>query len=354
MTRTHRGAGGRRSGTSSRLSVSVMADRISRSRWPVPFRFEARTRPREGSIHGPAWMDPSPVWARPSSGCAYPCHATDGPVPRTGDPSRGGAHLSLDGCPPPSAGCRRSRAILHGRSVTPSRGGEHPYGVMGAANRHDRCPRSPKGPSLWARRTSIGLKEAAKWHEGCTHPADRGHPSGLMAAGKPAPGIPMGPEAVAMRPDGHRRAGTRDHPFAGRGHPWALMGTRKRREGRVARGKASDHRVASIPGNDGKVHRFEGRARPSPSSTRRSAGGLQRSPKKAATLGALRYRHRREGRTRSPRCATRSERWAAGSAVKGRPLSGEGRERQGQRPGDARQVPGRRHVSSSRAVLTDA
>src|ERR1700722_20107970 len=73
---------------------------------------------------------------------------------------------------------------------------------------------------------------------------------------------PWARRPVAMRPDGHRRAGTRNHPFASRGHPWALMGTRKRREGCVALGKALGHRVGSIPGSDGKVHRFEGCARP--------------------------------------------------------------------------------------------
>ena len=159
---------------------------------------------------------------------------------------------------------------------------------------------------------------------------------------------PWAGRPVAMRPDGHRQAGTRNHPFASRGHPRALMGTRKRREGCVARGKACRHRVGSIPGSDGKVHRFEGRARPCAlidGQIRRRAAPI---PEEAAAFGALRYRHRREGRTRSPRCATRSERWASGSAVKGRPLSGEGCERQGQRPGYA---PSHqcRHVQSMQA-----
>ena len=123
-----------------------------------------------------------------------------------------------------------------------------------------------------------------------------------------------------MRPDGHRQAGTRNHPFARRGHPWARMGTRKRREGCVARGKACGHRVGSIPGSDGKVHRFEGRARPCALIDARIRRRAPAIPEEAAALGALRYRHRREGRTRSPRCATRSARWASGSAVKGRPF----------------------------------
>src|SRR5580698_10895274 len=91
-----------------------------------------------------------------------------------------------------------------------------------------------KDTSLRARRTSIGLKDAAKWHEGCTRPAiaDTHRASWLRASRHED--RPMGPEAVAMRPGGHRQAGTRNHPFASRRHPWALMGTRKRREGRVA------------------------------------------------------------------------------------------------------------------------
>ena len=177
-------------------------------------------------------------------------------------------------------------------------------------------------------------------------------------------------------PHGCGQAGTRIYPWARRPWPCGLMDTGEQSQGTTPSRVADTHGPSWARGNDEKdaslgerpaaigSDRFRevtGRCTASrvapghaPSSTRRSAGGLQRSPKKAAALGALRYRHRREGRTRSPRCATRSARWAAGSAVKGRPLSGEGCERQGQRPGDARQVPGRRHVSSSRAVLTDA
>src|ERR1019366_6298574 len=69
-------------------------------------------------------------------------------------------------------------------------------------------------------------------------------------------------KSAAMRPDGRWQAGTRKHPLASRGHPWALMVTRKLGEGCIARGKACGPRVRSIPGNDGKVHRFAGRARP--------------------------------------------------------------------------------------------
>jgi hypothetical protein len=48
---------------------------------------------------------------------------------------------------------------------------------------------------------------------------------------------PLARRPVAMRPDGHQQAGTRKYPFASCGHPWAVMVTRKRREGCIARGK---------------------------------------------------------------------------------------------------------------------
>jgi len=95
-----------------------------------------------------------------------------------------------------------------------------------------------------------------------------------------------------MRPDGHWQAGTRKHPFASCGHPWALMVPRKRREGCIARGTACGHRVASTPASEGKAHRFADRARPCALievRIRRRAPGMHREGRGP---GSLRYRHR--------------------------------------------------------------
>ena len=158
-----------------------------------------------------------------------------------------------------------------------------------------------------------------------------------MAAGKPAPGSthgPGGPWPCGLMDTGKQAQGTtRSRVADTHGPSWARGNDEKDAS---LGGKACGHRVGSIPGSDGKVHRFEGRARPCAlidAPIRRRAPTI---PEEGRRLGALRYRHRREGRTRSPRCATRSERWASGFAVKGRPLSGEGCERQGQRPGRRR------------------
>ena len=141
---------------------------------------------------------------------------------------------------------------------------------------------------------------------------------------------PWARRPVAMRPDGHRQAGTRNHPFAGRGHPWALMGTRKRREGCVARGQGlrPSGRIDSGKRREGAPLRGSRQAM-RPHRRADSAGGLQRFPKKAApsvrfdtVIGGRALRDR-------PDAPTRSARWASGSAVKGRPLSGEGCERPG-------------------------
>jgi hypothetical protein len=152
---------------------------------------------------------------------------------------------------------------------------------------------------------------------GSTHGPGGPWPCGLVDTGKPAQGTTPSRVADTHGPSGARGNDAKD---ASLGERPAAIGSDRFRE---ATGRCTASRVA--PGH-------------APSSTRQSAGGLQRFPKKVAAFGALRYRHRREGRTRSPRCAARSARWASGSAVKGRPLSGEGRERQGQRPGYARQV----------------
>ena len=156
---------------------------------------------------------------------------------------------------------------------------------------------------------------AGKPARGSTHGPGGPWPCGLMDTGKQAQGTTLSRVADTHGPSWARG---NDEKNASLGERPAAIGSHRCRE---ATGRCTASRVA--PGH-------------APSSTRRSAGGLQRSPKKAAALGALRYRHRREGRSRSPRCATRSARRASGSAVKGRPLSGEGCERQGQRPGRRR------------------
>src|ERR1700722_10327092 len=96
--------------------------------------------------------------------------------------------------------------------------------------------------------------------------------------------VPVPRSRTPIGPHGYGQAGTRiDH---GPGGPWpcGLMGAGEPAQGttlsRVADthgpswargndekdasllGKACGHRVGSIPGSDGKVHRFEGRARP--------------------------------------------------------------------------------------------
>jgi hypothetical protein len=77
-----------------------------------------------------------------------------------------------------------------------------------------------------------------------------------------------------------------------------------------------------------------------PSSTRGSGGGLQRSTKKASS--SVLFDTVIDGRpcTRSPRWATRFARRASTSAVKGGPLSGKGRGLQRQRPGVCARTPG--------------
>jgi hypothetical protein len=115
-----------------------------------------------------------------------------------------------------------------------------------------------------------------------------------------------------MRPDGRWQAGTRNHPFASRGHPWTLMVTRKRREGCIARGKG--------PRPSGPIDfpkRREGpplrRSRQAMRPHRRAdqAGGPQPSTKKDAALGALRTRHR--GQSARPRGASPSSLCCSGA-----------------------------------------
>src|SRR5450432_1158782 len=78
-------------------------------------------------------MSPSSHMGAPDIGWAYRCRVKDRSAPRTGDPlTRRGDPFTPERCPPLSEGCPRSwdGTILHGRSVTASRGGAHPYHVM--------------------------------------------------------------------------------------------------------------------------------------------------------------------------------------------------------------------------------
>src|SRR5580698_6637719 len=92
---------------------------------------------------------------------------------------------------------------------------------------------------------------------------DRGHPSGLMATGKPARGSthgPGGPWTCGLMDTGEQAQGTTPSRVADtHGPSWARGNDTKDAS---LLGKACGHRVGSIPGSDGKVHRFEGRARP--------------------------------------------------------------------------------------------
>ena len=112
----------------------------------------------EGSLHGPAWVTPSSLMGARVIGLGVPMGWEGCPRPSNGRPPHVGGHsLSLDPCPPPPEGCSRSTdgTILHGRSVTPSREGTHPYGMMGVSIRQDRRLRSRKDASLLARRTPV-------------------------------------------------------------------------------------------------------------------------------------------------------------------------------------------------------
>ena len=92
MTRTHRGAGGRRSGTSSRLSVSVMANRIIEE--PVARSLQVRSPDASsGRVHPWACMDePFILYGRAHHRVAR-THVMRRMAPSLGPvtPSRGGA-----------------------------------------------------------------------------------------------------------------------------------------------------------------------------------------------------------------------------------------------------------------------
>jgi hypothetical protein len=219
---------------------------------------------------------------------------------------------------------------------------------------HDRCPRTRKGC------TPRG--------EANIHTGQRIQPIGMKDVPISRSRTPIGPHGyrqavtriyplawrpVPMRPDGHCQTGTRKYPFAGCRHPWALMVPGKGQEGCLPQGKGLWPSGRIDYGKSG-----EGRTAPriarghAPSSTRRSAGGLQSCTQKAAALGLLDTVIDRESCTRSPRCATRFARWASGSAVKARPVSREGEGLQGKGPARARSATHRReeNVTSSPRV----
>src|SRR5580692_11262677 len=86
---------------------------------------------------------------------------------------------------------------------------------------------------------------------------DRGHPPCLMATGKPARGSthgPGGPWPCGLMDTGEQAQGTTPSRVADtHGPSWARGNDAKDAS---LLGKACGHRVGSIPGSDGKVHRF--------------------------------------------------------------------------------------------------
>src|SRR3984957_16885447 len=92
---------------------------------------------------------------------------------------------------------------------------------------------------------------------------DRGHPSGVMATGKPARGSTRGPGGLwscGLTDTGEQtQETTRSRVADTHGPSWARGNDEKDAS---LLGKGCGHRVGSIPGSDGKVHRFEDRARP--------------------------------------------------------------------------------------------
>src|SRR5580698_3934921 len=130
-----------------------------------------------------------------------------------------------------------------------------------------------KDTSLRARRTSIGLKDAAKWHEGCTRPAiadthraswlrasrHEDRPMGLEACGHAAWWTPasrlkeprLRESPTPMGPHGHEET-TRRMRRSGKGlRPSGRIDSGKRREGAPLRGSRPamrPHRRADQPG----------------------------------------------------------------------------------------------------------
>src|SRR5580704_1420200 len=165
-----------------------------------------------------------------------------------------------------------------------------------------------------------GLKDAAKWHEGCTHPAiaDTHRASWPWACRHED--VPFGPEAC-----GHAACWTPASrhtavPFRElRTPPWPSWSRGNDEKDASLGGKACGHRAASTPASEGKAHRF---------ADSREACALidvpmsRRAPaidEEGRCLRALRYRYRRESRARSPRRAIRFARRASGSAVRAVP-----------------------------------
>jgi hypothetical protein len=182
---------------------------------------------------------------------------------------------------------------------------------------------------------------------------DRGRPSWLMDTGKQAEGSahrPGGLWPCSLTDPGKQPQGTTLSRVADTHEPsWSRGNDEK---GATIGDKGCGHWVPSIPASEGKAHPFADRARPCALidvPIRGKAAGIHDE----GLVPRVRRRcHRRESRTPSPRCATRFARRASGSAVKGRPLSGEGDGLPAQRPGACASGFDRRQpkVTSSRRV----
>jgi hypothetical protein len=126
----------------------------------------------------------------------------------------------------------------------------YPRGMIGVRDHQ-------KDTSLRARRTSIGLKDAAKWHEGCTRPAiaDTIGPHGYGQAG--ARLCPWARRPVAMRPDGHPASRRKEPPFRESRTPMGPHGHEEttRRMRRSGKGPRPSGRIDSGKRREGAPHR---------------------------------------------------------------------------------------------------
>ena len=143
-----------------------------------------------------------------------------------------------------------------------------------------------KDTSLRARRTSIGLKDAAKWHEGCTRPAiaDTHRASWLRASRHED--RPMGPEARGHAawwtpPSRHKEPPLRESPtpMGPHGHEETTRRTRRSRERPAAVGS---HRFREATRRCTASRVAPGHA---PSSTRRSALRAPAIPEEGRRFG---------------------------------------------------------------------
>jgi len=102
-----------------------------------------------------------------------------------------------------------------------------------------------------------GLKDAAKWHEGCTHPAIADTHRASWPWASRHLDVPFGPEAR-----GHAACWTpasrhTEVPFRElRTPPWPSWSRGNDEKDASLGGKACGHRAASTPASEGKAHRF--------------------------------------------------------------------------------------------------